>query len=203
MPEPRPLWKRPSVVVAATMLAITGIALGVWLIRPLFVDTVVDEAFPTETAASAEPADVDSVVVKPPPTDTAGASEEREAAESDEDADPVALLAGSFVDADDSHHGSGTATIYRLPSGRDILRFEDFDVTNGPDLHVLLVPVAAPESSGDVHTEGYVDLGKLKGNQGDQNYDLPSSIDLSSGTWSVAIYCDPFSVIFATASLTG
>ena len=48
---------------------------------------------------------------------------------------------------------------------------------------------------------GYVDLGSLKGNRGSQNYDIPPGVDLSSGEWSVVIYCQPFHVIFATAQL--
>ncbi len=201
MPDPRPIWKRPPIVAASSILVIAGLAIAVWLVRPLFVDKVVDEAFPIATDAASEPET--AVAIEPAPRDTSASSEETDAPAPTEAAGPVVVLTGSFEGADDAHPGSGNATIYRLSSGRDVLRFETFDVTNGPDLHVLLVPIANPQSSGDVHTEGYVDLGKLKGNQGDQNYDLPSSVDLSSGEWSVVIYCDPFSVIFATASLTG
>ena len=53
-------------------------------------------------------------------------------------AEPVAILTGSFMDADRFHQGSGDAKVFRLPDGRTILRFENFNVTNGPALSVLL-----------------------------------------------------------------
>jgi hypothetical protein len=112
---------------------------------------------------------------------------------------PVAFLSGSFVGADDLHQGSGTATVYELEDGSHVLRFEDFEVTNGPDLHVLLVPNDAPTDRDDL--AGYVDLGSLKGNIGNQNYEIPPDIDVSE-FGSIVIYCEPFHVLFASASLT-
>jgi len=73
-------------------------------------------------------------------------------------------------------------------------------VTNGPELHVILAPHPNPESRGDVTAAGYVDLGKLKGNIGDQNYAIPENVDLP-GVGSVVIYCKPFHVIFSVATL--
>jgi hypothetical protein len=78
------------------------------------------------------------------------------------------------------------------------LRFEDFSVTNGPDLHVLLAVDPAPASREDLGD--YVDLGSLKGNLGSQNYEIPPGTDLSQFK-SVVIYCVPFHVVFATATL--
>jgi len=89
--------------------------------------------------------------------------------------------------------GSGTATIYQLDDGSHVLRLEDFEVTNGPDLHVFLIPQ-------DGSMDGSVDLGSLKGNIGDQNYELPVGVDITQ-FGSVMIYCVPFSVTFATAAL--
>ena len=102
------------------------------------------------------------------------------------------------MDADNFHQGSGTATIYELDDGSRVLRFEDFEVTNGPDLHVLLVPHGNPQTQDDI--TGYLDLGSLKGNIGDQNYELPDDLDLSQ-YGSVVIYCVPFHVLFSAASL--
>ncbi len=102
---------------------------------------------------------------------------------------------GNFKDADSVHRGSGKATIFTLPDGKNILRFEDFSVTNGPALSVYLVRSA----DGDV-SSGFVDLGKLKGNKGNQNYEIPSGID-SNAYQSVIIWCVPFQVLFATATL--
>jgi hypothetical protein len=80
-----------------------------------------------------------------------------------------------------------------------VLRLEEFDVTNGPDLHVILSKNPAPTNRVEVGNE-YVDLGQLKGNQGNQNYVIPDYIDLLQYQ-SVVIYCVPFHVVFAIATL--
>ena len=113
---------------------------------------------------------------------------------------PVALASGSFRDADSFHRGAGSATIYRLPDGTHILRFEDFTVTNGPDLRVLLAEPGDPMSRDELQAGGYTHLAKLKGNVGNQNYEIPAEIDLSQQN-SVIIYCMPFRVIFSVAPL--
>ncbi len=114
--------------------------------------------------------------------------------------EPVALLSGMFKDADARHQGSGDATIYQLADGTNVLRVENLDVTNGPDLHVFLAPVEDADRREDVMAEGYLDLGELKGNKGDQNYIILGSFDPSK-EWTVVIYCVPFHVIFSTAPL--
>ncbi|NND83554.1 MAG: DM13 domain-containing protein, partial [Acidimicrobiia bacterium] len=78
---------------------------------------------------------------------------------------------------------------------------EDFEVTNGPDLHVILSPVDSPNSSEELRAVDYVDLGELKGNVGNQNYEIPADVDIDS-IGSVVIYCVPFHVIFATANVS-
>ncbi len=113
---------------------------------------------------------------------------------------PVGLKQGEFTDADRFHQGSGQATIYRLPDGSHVLRLENLDVTNGPDLRVILSPSPNPESSADVKAQGYVELDKLKGNRGNQNYPIPAGFDVGP-IQSVVIYCKPFKVIFSIASL--
>ena len=118
----------------------------------------------------------------------------------DEMAESGAVKTGQFRDADRFHRGSGTATIYRLPDGSHVLRLESLDVTNGPALVVILSPHPNPSSSSDVHQTGYVELAKLKGNKGNQNYTLPDGVDPAS-FGSVVIYCKPFKVVFSVASL--
>ena len=113
---------------------------------------------------------------------------------------PVALASGSFRDADSFHRGSGDATIYRLPDGSHLLRLEDFEVTNGPDLRVLLARPNDPQSRDELHAAGYSHLAKLKGNIGNQNYEIPADID-PAGIGSIIIYCMPFQVIFSVAPL--
>lgn len=114
-------------------------------------------------------------------------------------ADPVILSLGSFGRIDAIHAAEGTATIYHLADGGRILRFEDFRATNGPDLHVYLSRHEAPRNHADLGAD-YVDLGQLKGNVGNQNYDIPADLDLT-GYNSVVIYCVPFQVVFSTATL--
>ena len=112
----------------------------------------------------------------------------------------VALKLGSFMDAESFHKGSGSATIYRGPDGSYLLRLEDLAVTNGPDLHVILSPHASPDNPGDVKTAGYLDLGRLKGNRGNQNYEIPDDVEIGNFR-SVVIYCVPFIVVFSVAML--
>jgi hypothetical protein len=114
--------------------------------------------------------------------------------------EPELISSGGFRDADSFHRGSGTATIYRLPDGSHLLRLKDFMVTNGPDLRVLLSWAPDPQSRDELQAGGYVHLAKLKGNRGNQNYEIPADID-PSAQGSVIIYCMPFHVIFSVASL--
>jgi len=112
---------------------------------------------------------------------------------------PQLILQGDFQDADSFHQGSGKALIYSLPDGALVLRLENFQVTNGPDLHVLLA-TGSPHPADNEELGEYLDLGSLKGNIGNQNYDLPAGIDVNLYR-SVVIYCKPFHVVFATAAL--
>jgi ribosomal protein S11 len=114
--------------------------------------------------------------------------------------EPVRLKSGQFRDQDRFHKGSGTATIYRLADGSQLLRLEDFQVTNGPDLRVILTRSQTPEAAGQVTGPGHLELSKLKGNMGNQNYPIPDDADVSTFN-SVVIFCKPFKVIFSVASL--
>ena len=113
---------------------------------------------------------------------------------------PTLLASGNFRDADSFHRGSGSATFYRLPDGSHLLRLEDFEVTNGPDLRVLLASSNDPMSRDELQSGGYTHLAKLKGNRGNQNYEIPAEINLDEQN-SVIIYCMPFHVIFSVAPL--
>ena len=112
--------------------------------------------------------------------------------------EPILVTQGNFYGADDFHQGRGDAFIYQNPDGSYFLRFENFEVTNGPQLHVILGREPNPfdhDTLGD-----YLDLGPLKGNIGDQNYLIPAGTDLDA-YGSVVIYCVPFRVIFAIAPI--
>lgn len=110
------------------------------------------------------------------------------------------LGTGTFSDADAAHRGTGTATVYEGTDGQRTLRFTEFEVTNGPDLEVWLVAADEVTSKADVTGNEWVALGQLKGNIGDQNYDIPANVDLSKYR-SVVIWCEQFGVLFSPASL--
>jgi hypothetical protein len=113
---------------------------------------------------------------------------------------PVALSAGSFVNgATPGHEAQGSATIFRLEDGQQILRLADFSATNGPDLFVVLSGSANPDQDG-VKSGGFLQIDALKGNVGSQNYDLPPDIDLNQYK-SVVIWCRAFNVVFGYAAL--
>ena len=116
-------------------------------------------------------------------------------------AEPVMLATGQFVDADSFHRGEGKVLLIRLPDGQRFIRFENFKVTNGPDLYVYLSSHPAPRSSAQLHEGGAFEVARLKGNIGNQNYPLPVDLDLSKFK-SVAIYCKRFRTMFSSAELT-
>ncbi|MFP4323834.1 MAG: DM13 domain-containing protein, partial [Anaerolineales bacterium] len=114
------------------------------------------------------------------------------------DPPPIALSSGMFGTFDPVHSGTGTATIYELAPDVRVLRLEDFRVNNGPDLYVWLtsnVPTNITAPVGD-----FVDLGPLRGNVGNQNYDIPADVDLDVYN-AVVIYCLPFRINFTVAEL--
>lgn len=111
------------------------------------------------------------------------------------DTGPVAVGTGQFYGID--HAAEGTSTVYEQ-DGRYVLRFEDdTDIQNGPDLYVWLI-------AGDAYEGGtpgdYIDLGKIKGNVGGQNYELPPEYD-PTVHGAVLIWCLRFAVPFAAAPI--
>ena len=180
--------------IAAVVVAVPVLAVGWWLGSPLFLDKTVDEEFPMSSTADV-PEDMTQEDVEKE-MEAAAAEPDTEASDDMPDEDePISVVSGEFEDYDDFHKGSGTATVYEFDDGSHVLRLENFEVTNGPDLHVLLVPSENPEDM-----TGSVDLGSLKGNIGDQNYEIPDGINPSE-FGSVIIYCQPFHVVFSVATL--
>jgi hypothetical protein len=108
------------------------------------------------------------------------------------------LASGSFHGV--AHGSKGTASIYELGDGKRILRFTNFETSNGPDVHVYLIAANDASDSKTVKKAGFLELGSLKGNIGDQNYDIPSDADLTKYR-AVTIWCKRFSVNFGTAPL--
>jgi hypothetical protein len=159
-----------------TVLIVLGIIvlLGGWyLFRPerLVVSKTVNEALPTGAA--------------PKTTSTPATA-------------PAALATGRFHGV--AHESKGTATIYQLPDGKRVLRFADFETSNGPDVQGYLGMASDAKDDATVTTAGFFSLGPIKGNRGDQNYDLPRDLDLAK-FHSVTVWCRRFGVNFATAPL--
>ena len=109
------------------------------------------------------------------------------------------LAKGEFHNADKA--GSGTATVYQLADGKRVLRLSDLSVDNGPDLHVRLIAADDAKDTASVAKTDHVEVAKLKGNKGSQNYDLPADLNLARFR-VVSIWCNRFSVNFAAAPLT-
>lgn len=111
---------------------------------------------------------------------------------------PTELLRGSFYGVDENHLGTGNAIIIQTQADEYSLNLENFEVTNGPGLHVIL---AEDNNPYNIATLGdYVDLGDLKTTSGDQMYPIPNNVDLEK-YGSVVIYCLPFEAIFAIAPI--
>ena len=191
---------RKILTAAAVIAAIPAIALAWWLAAPLFINKTVDEQFPLTVSAEIPEGftreEVEDTMVTMAKMDDTMMEPMMPAMSS-----ARALSMGNFRDADSFHKGSGVATIYQLEDGSHVLRFEDFRVTNGPDLRVLLSKAADVGDKGQFQQYEYVELDRLKGNIGNQNYEIPGDLDVSEFQ-SVVIYCKPFHVLFAVAPLT-
>jgi hypothetical protein len=199
------LWLRVPPVVRVIVLVVPFVIVNWWLISPYFVDDTVDEDFstsiseqsatadetPVTTAGSATP-DVEEAPVQQEPPVTGEPTE----VEPSPPSGPVLLGAGQFVGLA-GHSGTGDAGLFRNPDGSPVLRFENFDIENGPDLEVYLVP--GPDQTS--LAEGSIPLGALKGNIGDQNYELPPGTELAPGAYTALVWCEAFSVEFVGATI--
>lgn len=175
--------RKPVVLVPLVLLGLAVITAGLLAFQPwrLFTNVTVDEALPTVSSAPAASSSSTTTTTQPEPT---------------------TLATGEFISHE--HGTAGSVRILELPDGSRVLRIENLDTDNGPDLKVWLTdaPVIDGPSGWLVFDDGeYVDLGSLKGNKGSQNYAIPADVDLADLT-SVAIWCDRFSVSFGAAALT-
>lgn len=193
----------------AVPLGVAAIALGAWLafgifgIHTLFTDDVVDEALPDFVVGNVSGLEGDEITqeLADDMNEVVAADEIPAIVEADEpmeDDMPPEMLTGTFIDR--SHPAVGTALVLSDGDGRRVLRFEDFETDNGPDLNVYL-STASPDAPAGDFDEDFVDLGDLKGNIGNQNYDIPEGVDLSVHS-TVVIWCVRFSVAFGAAPLS-
>ena len=109
------------------------------------------------------------------------------------------VATGTFHGA--AHKTSGRATVYQSSNG-DILRLTHFETSNGPNLHVILIAASDAEDNENFLDKKVerVELGQLKGNVGDQNYEIPAGTDLSKFK-AVSIFCERYNANFGTAPL--
>lgn len=164
------LTRQQWLAIGAAVVVLGAVAW--YLFRPelLFVNKTVNEGFPTAAAATPSPVDQSS----------------------------TALSSGMFHKV--AHETKGTATVHQLAGGKRMLRLTGFETSNGPDVHVYLVAARDALDNDTVKQATYIDLGSIKGNIGDQNYDIPEEADLAKYQ-AVTIWCKRFSVNFGTAPL--
>ena len=173
--------------LAVTAVVIAGLVFQPWL---LFIDVRVDDEIPATAATTpaaetpvAEPTD-DATTAPPPPP-----------------AGPVDLLAGTFISHE--HPTTGTVRVIEHPDGTRQLAIVGLETTNGPDVHVWLSAGPVVEGFDGWFTAAghdYVDLGPIKGNIGDQLYDIPGGVDLDAFR-TVDLWCVQFAVSFGAAAL--
>jgi hypothetical protein len=173
-----------TVAILVPVLAIT-LPLGWYLGSPLFLSNRVDEPAPVLSGAGRSAAPTASAPSLPSPSASTAPPSPSPA--------PFAK-SGSFMGADEFHFGRGSAQLLETAPGEFVVRLADFEVRNGPDLFVYLSP------SADGYADGAVELGALKADKGNQNYEVPAGVDPTTAG-SVVIWCKQFSVLFATAPL--
>jgi len=195
----RPFWRKHFFKLTTLPL---GIIAAAWflVLQPQTTKTV-DEVFPTAApgkaaataprivATTAAATIVPAAVAQSPATTSLQPPSTLAPTSALAATGPIALKSGVFVKGE--HDGSGIATIFKQPDGAYILRFDNLDVTNGPDLRVRLL---GPNGAS-------LDLGGLKGNKGNQNYALPANFDPAQYN-AADIWCRAFKVQFNTAALS-
>ena len=204
-----------GIVVAIVIIASTGIY---YLVSPLFISTQVNEPLPTsavesesyqrfismnenekmQAAKQMSSQEVDEIMSSAARVNNNINEPMNETLQSQQRTLNTTIISnvvrtGSFIGVGDGiHNAEGTAKVIPLEDGTNILRLENLRVTNGPGLYVYLSP--------DKDASDIVNVGKLKANNGNQNYDIPEGTDLSKYN-TVLIWCRPFSVLFGSAEL--
>ncbi len=183
--------------VVIGLVAVAVLAAGWFFASPLFIDRVVDEDFLADVSSMSED---ERQKMKPQIMQAAANAPDRSSDEAMPAQAPILLSSGNFVDADAVHKGSGSASVYQLVDDRHVVRFENFRTTNGPALVVYLARHPSPASASDVTDNGFLKLGELKGNVGNQNYPVPDGTNIDE-YGSVVIWCELFGVLFSPAPL--
>jgi hypothetical protein len=218
-PEPSRIRRivRSKVTWALTATGSVVLTAGLLAFEPwaLWIDKTVVEAAPV-AAAPAEPVVRPAVQAAPEPVPAAqpeAAAKAESGAESGAETEsgaktrpaapaaPATEFTGTFISHE--HSTTGTVQILRLADGSRVLRLENLDTSNGPDLKVVLSDAAVKPGKAGWHVfddNVHVKLAGLKGNKGSQNYVIPADVDLADFR-SVSIWCDRFNVSFGAAEL--
>ncbi|MGH7520029.1 MAG: DM13 domain-containing protein [Gemmatimonadales bacterium] len=188
--------KRRSILVGTTLVA--GGLLW-YLFRPdaLVISKTVNEPFPAMQESGSSTSQM-SEMGHSTMARSSAMGEAHDPGQMAHDPEPVRLVSGRFHT--NAHETEGLATIYRLDDGRRVLRLTEFATSNGPDVRVYLVAAGDVQDEDAAKRAGFVDLGALKGNIGDQNYDVPEGLDLTTYR-AVSVWCRRFSVNFGAAPL--
>ena len=204
--------RTPTIVTAALAAGTVVFALVWFQPHKLFTDDRFDEALPglaAEAPSTAAPGTTRTTVAPTTTTVPADAEPETPATApattttttpptTSAPAGPIVLHESEFVEV--GHAGTGRVLVVELETGSRVIRFEDLDVENGPDLRVILSrsPLVGDR---DAYDDGdFADLGVLKGNQGNQNYEIPDGVDLDEFQ-TVAIWCRRFNYTFNAATV--
>ena len=175
--------RRTRVIVIALMaMALAAGGAIVWFQpQKLVIDQRVDEALPGAPAAGPATTGAEGTAGTRPPPDQ-----------------PVTVAAGRFRSL--GHTTSGRAAVLEVEGGRRFLRLDDLRTSNGPDLFVYLSTTAA-DGPRDAFDDEFLSLGRLKANQGNQNYEIGAGARLDRYR-SVVIWCRRFTYAFGAAELS-
>jgi len=188
--------RRWLAVIGVATVGVLAFVLLYFEPQTAFIDDEVSETIPGLDASPAtDPSATTAPVSVGVPSASPANSVSAALASASETGNPVVLSTGTFISGE--HDTSGTALVVALPDGSLVVRFEDLDTSNGPDLRVVL---STDDASDAWKYDGRHILGELKGNIGDQNYTIPLDVDLTQ-FGSVVIWCERFSVAFGAAPL--
>jgi hypothetical protein len=210
--------KNKTKMIIGIIIAAIVIPIGIYTLSPLFINTEINEPLPSLSSESSigfekfmamteeekinaaknmtvEEKDMimrtaaeQDTIINETMTSTMDSSKNTEQNENKN------ILVGDFMGVNDGiHNAEGKAKILTLSDGSQIIRLEDFRSTNGPDVHLYL--------STNKQASDFIDLGRLKANIGNQNYQIPVNTDYNKYKY-VLIWCQPFSVLFGSAQLS-
>ena len=205
--------KDKTKIIIGIIIAAIVIPIGIYTISPLFINTEINEPLPPLLSSESSIGFEKFMTMKEDEKINAAKKMTkkekdmimRTAAEQNTTIDETMTMSinqstpnttgliGNFIGVGDGiHKAEGLAKILTLSNGSQILRLENFRSTNGPDVHLYL--------STDKQASDFIDLGRLKANIGNQNYQIPLDTDLNKYKY-VLIWCQPFSVLFGSAQL--